>query len=68
MIPPRNEITVLHPLTHEQSVDVVERVMRVFDERSNYNEPPIIHASFCFRSDLQRGLDIEFGLTEPDSL
>ncbi len=60
MIPPRNEITVLHTLTHEQSVDVVERVMWVFDglavERGG--------GMWCSSVALQRGLDIEFGLTE----
>ncbi len=59
MIPPRNEITVLHPLTHDQSVDVVERVMRVFREWSTSTA-----ALWCSEIAMQRALDIEFGLTE----
>lgn len=61
MIPPRNEITVLHPLTHEQSVDVVERVMSVFD---SFDDPA---SGMCERAQLQRGLDIEFGLSDRET-
>lgn len=62
MIPPRNEIVVLHPLTHEQSVDVVERVMRVFEDRAAARSSGGF--AWCSNRALQRGLDIEFGLTD----